>query len=173
MKSINALEIKRSYTIFILNFIFLTAFSILCIFLFFNASNREYELLDQKVKETEKLSSLRKEINVNFDLVLLRFKELSRYRTYNADELSKQSILLEDIQNANNKIKSLIDKKPVSSISFKLYEKMNNNVATMANLQDSLFTSRYSIESYRDQLDNCLKANRSAVTRIRSGRFGR
>lgn len=173
MKSINALEIKRSYTIFILHFISLTAFSIFCIFLFFVASNREYSLLDQKVKETEKLSSLRKEINVNFDLVLLRFKELSRYRNYNADELSKQSILLEDIQNANNKIKSLIDKKPESGISFTLYEKMNNNVAAMANLQDSLFTSRYSIESYRDQLNNCLKANRSAVTRIRSGRFGR
>lgn len=173
MKPINALEIKKSYTRFILHFIFLSLFSIFCIYLFFAASDHEYTLLDQKVKESEKLSSLRKEINTNFDLILLRFKELSRYRSYNANELSKQAILLEDIQNANYKIKDLIAKKPAPSLSFDLYEKLNNNVGAMANLQDSLFTSRYSIESYRDQLENCLKANRTAASRIRSGRFGR
>ncbi|GGI27603.1 hypothetical protein GCM10008119_28470 [Pedobacter mendelii] len=139
--------------------------------MFFVASDYEYALLDKKVKETEKLSFLRKEINTNFDLVLLRFKELSKYRSYNSDELSKQGILLEDIQSANYKIKDLIDKKPKASLSFDLYEKLNNNIGAMANLQDSLFTSRYSIESYRDQLNDCLRVNRSAVKKIRGGRY--
>lgn len=173
MKPINALEIKKSYTRFILNFIFLSGFSLFCIFLFFEASDQEYVLLEQKVNQTEQLSSLRKEINTNFDLILVRFKELSKYRSYNADELSKQGILLGDIQNANYKIKDLIAKKPAQSVSFDLYDKLNNNVGAMASLQDSLSDSRFSIESYRDQLNNCLKANRSAVKRIRGGRFGR
>ncbi|WP_316798425.1 hypothetical protein [Pedobacter frigidisoli] len=173
MRPINALEIRSSYWRFILSFTFLTAFSLCCIYLFFAASDKEYVLLEQKVKETEQLSSLRKEINTNFDLILLRFKELSKYRNYNADELSKQGILLGEIQNANYRIKDLIAKKPYSSISFDLYDKLNNNVGAMAGLQDSLSDSRFSIESYRDQLDHCLKANRTAVTRIRSGRFGR
>lgn len=173
MKPINAVEIRNSFTRFILNFVFLAAFSILCIFLFFAASDYEYGLLEKKVKETEKLSSLRKDINTNFDLILVRFKELSIYRNYNADELSKQGILLEDIQSANFRIKDLISKKPAASISFELYEKLNNNVGAMANLQDSLFTSRYSIQSYKEQLDDCLRATRSAASRIRSGRYGR
>lgn len=173
MKAINALEIKKSYTSFILHFIFLSGFSLFCIYLFFAASDREYVLLEEKVRETEQLSSLRKEINTNFDLILLRFKELSKYRNYNADELSKQGILLGDIQNANYKIKDLIAKKPQASISFDLYDKLNANVSAMAGLQDSLSDSRFSIESYRDQLDNCLKANRSAVSRIRGGRYNR
>ncbi len=173
MKPINALEIKKAYTSFIVNFIILATFSIFCIYLFFAASDYEYSIFKKKVEETEKLSLLRKEINTNFDLILLRFRELSRFRSYNADELSKQSILLEDIQNTNYNINSLISKKPYDSPSFDLYKKLNNNVGSMANLQDSLFTSRYSIESYRDQLNDCLRANKNAVNRIRLGRFGR
>ncbi|MCZ4223967.1 hypothetical protein [Pedobacter rhodius] len=173
MKPINAVEIRNSFTKFILNFVFLTAFSILCIFLFFAASDYEYALLDKKVKETEKLSSLRKDINTNFDRILVNFKELAIYRSYNAEELSKQGILLEDIQAANYKIKDLISKKPAPSVSFELYEKLNNNVGVMANLQDSLFTSRYNIQSYKEQLDDCLRATRSAASRIRNGSYGR
>ncbi len=173
MKPINAIEIKQAYTKFIINFVILTSFSIFSIFLFFAASDYEYSIFQEKVEETEKLSLLRKEINTNFDIILLRFRELSRYRSYNADELSKQSILLEDIQNTNYKINNLLNSKPYESPSFNLYKKLNNNVASMANLQDSLFTSRYSIESYRDQLNDCLRANKNAVARIRLGRFGR
>jgi hypothetical protein len=173
MKPINAFEIKRSYRIFILNFAILTIFSVACVFLFFAASDHEYVLLEKKVQEAEKLSSLRKEINSNLDLVLLRFRELSKYQTYNADELSQQSILLEDIQNTNFKIKELIKQKPGPTVSFDLYEKINNNIATMASLQDSLQVSRYTIESYRDQLNDCLKSRRATADRIGKGRFGR
>lgn len=171
MKPINALEIRKAYTRFALSFILVVSFSIFSVFLYFAASDYEYDLLDKKVREVEKLSSLRKDINTNFDLLLLRFQELSKFRSYDADEMSKQSILLEDIQNINFRIKDLISKKPESSISFDLYEKLNNNVSTMANLQDSLFTSRYSIESYRGQLNDCLNNNRKAANRIRGGRF--
>jgi len=172
MKPINAFEIKKSQRLFILYFILLSLFSVCCVFLFFAASDREYFLLEKKVKETDKLTLLRKEINTNFDLILLRFSELGKFNKYNADELSKQAILLEDIQNANYRIKDLIAKKPVASESFELYEKLNNNVGVMASLQDSLFDSRFSIQSYKDQLDDCLKINRAAISRIR-GRFGR
>jgi hypothetical protein len=173
MRPINAFEIKKSYKIFILNFSILTLFSIFCIFLFFAASDHEYALLEKKVQETEKLSSLRKEINSNLDHVLVRFRELSKYQTYNADDLSRQTILLDDIQNTNFKIKELISQKPKASISFDFYEKINNNIASMATLQDSLHDSRYTIESYREQLNDCLRSRRATADRIGRGRFGR
>ena len=173
MKPINAIEIRTAYTRFILNFVFLTFFSILCIYLFFAASDYEYTLLDKKVKETEKLSYLRKDINTNFDLILVRFKELAQYRDYNANEMSKQSILLSDIQSANNKIKDLISQKTQISPSFDLYAKINNNVGAMADLQDSLFQSRSDIQRYKERINDCQRANQSAAQKIRNGRFGR
>lgn len=173
MKPINAIEIRTAYTRFILNFVFLTLFSILCIYLFFAASDYEYTLLDKKVKETEKLSYLRKDINTNFDLILVRFKELAQYRDYNANEMSKQSILLGDIQSANNRIKDLISKKTQTSPSFDLYAKINNNVGAMADLQDSLIKSRGDIQRYKEQINDCQRANQAAATKIRNGRFGR
>lgn len=173
MRPINAFEIKKSYKVFILNFTILALFSVFCIFLFFAASAREYALLEEKVQETEKLSSLRKEINSNLDLVLLRFRELSRYQSYNPDELSQQAILLDDIQQTNYKIKELINQKSNPSLSFDLYEKVNNNIAVMATLQDSLHNSRFTIESYREQLNDCLKSRRAAANRVSRGRFGR
>ncbi|TCD07626.1 hypothetical protein EZ449_13905 [Pedobacter frigidisoli] len=173
MKPINALEIRKAYIKFISNFVFLTLFSILCIFLFFVAADFEYALLDKKVKEAEKLSYLRKDINTNFDLILVRFKELAQYRDYNANEMSKQGILLNDIQTSNNRIKDLISKKPEASASFDLYEKINNNVGAMADLQDSLLKSRGDIQRYKEQINDCQRANQSAANKIRNGRYGR
>lgn len=173
MKPINATEIRSAYAKFILNFVWLTCFSILSIYLFFLASDYEYTLLDKKVRETEKLSSLRKDINTNFDLILVRFKELAQYRNYNANEMSKQAILLNDIQAANNKIKDLTSNKTESGLSFDLYRKLNNNVGAMAGLQDSLNQSRYDIQRYKEQIDDCSRANQSAVKKIKNGRFGR
>jgi len=128
-------------------------------------------LLDKKVKETDKLSYLRKDINTNFDLIQVRFKELAQYRDYNANEMSKQSILLSDIQSANNKIKELISKKTAPSPSFDLYGKLNNNVGAMADLQDSLFQSRSDIQRYKERINECQKANQSAAQKIRNGRY--
>ncbi|MFC3561201.1 type VI secretion system TssO [Pedobacter jamesrossensis] len=173
MKPINAIEIRSAYIRFILNFVFLTLFSLFCIFLFFAASDFEYTLLDKKVKESEKLSYLRKDINTNFDLILVRFKELAQYRDYNANEMSKQGILLNDIQTSNNRIKDLISKKPEGSASFDLYEKINNNVGAMADLQDSLIKSRGDIQRYKEQINDCQRANQSAANKIRNGRYGR
>ncbi|MBC6112727.1 type VI secretion system TssO [Pedobacter fastidiosus] len=173
MKPINAIEIRSSYIRFILNFVFLTLFSLVCIYLFFAASDFEYTLLDKKVKESEKLSYLRKDINTNFDLILVRFKELAQYRDYNANEMSKQGILLNDIQTSNNRIKDLISKKPEVSASFDLYEKINNNVGAMADLQDSLIKSRGDIQRYKEQINDCQRANQSAANKIRNGRYGR
>lgn len=173
MKPINASEIRRSYRLFILNFLLLTICAILCIYLFFAASDKEYALLETKVAESEKLISLRKEINIKFDLILMRFKELSKFRTYNADELSKQAILLGDITDANAKLKELIAKKTEESPSFALYERLNNDVGAMALQQDSLSESRFRIESYREQLNDCARINKAAADKIRYGRFKR
>lgn len=171
MKPINALELNKSYRLFVLNFIVLIAFAILCMYLFFTASKYEYQILETEVKQTDQLLSKRKEINIKFDMILLRFKQLSKYTSINSQEINNQAIILEDIQNTNFKIKELVKKQQSDASSFLLYKKMSEDVGQMAAIQDSLFTTRFQIENIRSQMESCLKTNQNAADRLRAGRF--
>ena len=173
MKPINAQELSRSYRVFILNFILLTSFALICVYLFFASSKYEYEILEDKVKITDQLLYKRKEINTRFDMISLRFKELSRYTSINSEELNNQAILLEDIQNNNFKIKEMIKKQQLGRSSFLLYKKMADDVTQMAGIEDSLFTTRFQIENVRTQLESCLHTNQAAADKLRAGRFRR
>lgn len=173
MKPINAQELTKSYRLFILNFILLISFALICIYLFFSASKYEYQILEDKVKQTDQLLSKRKEINTRFDMILLKFKELSKYTSINSEELNNQAILLEDIQNNNFKIKEIIKKQQSAASSFLLYKKMSDDVTQMAGIEDSLFTTRFQIENIRTQLESCLHTNQSAADKLRAGRFRR
>lgn len=171
MQAINAEEIKKSMIFFIFQFVLFTLFSVFTIYLYFLAEDKEYHLLDQKVKETEELSAIRKDINYNLDFILLRFHELSAYKNYNADAFSKQDILIEDILTANQKIKDLVKTYPYTTSSFVIYDKLNTNISKMASLKDSLFSSRYAIESYKTQISDCISKNNTAINKIRKGKF--
>ncbi|PYF75491.1 type VI secretion system TssO [Pedobacter nutrimenti] len=171
MKPINAKELSRSYWLFVLNFMMLTAAAIFSIYLFFAASKHEYRLLEKEVKQTDQLLSKRREINDKFDVILLRFSQLSKYTSFNSEEMNNQAILLEDIQNANFKIKDLVKKESSETGSFLLYKKMTDDVAKMAGIQDSLFNTRFQIENVRTQLQSCLKTNQTAVGKLKAGRF--
>ena len=171
MKPINAQELNKSYRLFILNFISLTIFAVICVYLFFAASRFEYELLEKEVKQTEQLLSKRKDINTKFDMILLRFKQLSKYTSINSEEMNNQAIMLEDIQNTNFKIKDIIKKEKTTVSSFLLYKKMTEDISQMAGIQDSLFTTRFQIENLKTQLDACFKTNNNAAKKIRGGRF--
>lgn len=173
MKPINVQELNRSYKVFVVNFILLISFALLCVYFFFAASQYEYAILEDKVKQTDQLLAKRKEINTRFDMVLQRFKELSKYTSINAEEMNNQAILLEDIQNTNFKIKDIIKKQQATSSSFLLYKKMSDDVTQMAGIQDSLFTTRFQIENIRTQLESCLHTNQSAADKLRAGRFRR
>ncbi|MBB6498430.1 hypothetical protein [Pedobacter cryoconitis] len=173
MKPINALELNKSYRLFIFNFIALTVFAVLCVYLFFASSKYEYQLLEKEVKQTDQLLAKRKDINTRFDMILLRFKQLSKYTSINSEEMNNQAIMLEDIQNANFKIKEIIKKEQSPVSSFLLYKKMTDDVSQMAGIQDSLFTTRFQIENVKTQLDGCFKTNQSAAKKIRGGRFTR
>lgn len=173
MKPINAQELNKSYRIFVLNFVILTVFSILCVYLFFVSSKFEYRLLEKEVKQTDQLLSKRKEINTNFDVILLRIKQLSKYTDINSTEMNNQAILLEDIQNANFKIREVIKTEKEDQPSFLLYKKMTDDVAQMAGIQDSLFTTKFQIGNIKSQLSSCFKTNSEAANRIRNGKFRR
>lgn len=173
MKPINAQELNKSYRLFILNFISLTSFAVICVYLFFAASRFEYELLEKEVKQTEQLLAKRKDINTKFDMILLRFKQLSKYTSINSEEMNNQAIMLEDIQNTNFKIKEIIKKEKSTVSSFLLYKKMTEDVSQMAGIQDSLFNTRFQIDNLKSQLDACFITNSSAARRIRGGRFTR
>lgn len=173
MKPINAQELSKSYRLFIFNFIFLITFAVICVYLFFAASRFEYQLLEKEVKQTDQLLAKRKDINTKFDMILLRFKQLSKYTSINSEEMNNQAIMLEDIQNTNFKIKDIIKKEKSTVSSFLLYKKMTEDVSQMAGIQDSLFTTRFQIENLKTQLDACFKTNSTAARRIRGGRFNR
>jgi hypothetical protein len=172
MKPINAQELNRSYLVFFINFAALVAFSIFCLYLFIAAQNYEYSLLKDDAIRAEKLLLKRKEVNTQFDIILSRFNELSKFTFINAREMDNQASMLEDIQNANLKLKDLINHEQATS-SFLLYKKMTDDVNQMAGIQDSLFITRFKLESYKLQLGSCLKLNHSAENKLSFGSFRR
>jgi len=173
MKPINAQELNKSYVHFILNFVLLISSALLCVYLFFAASTFEYKILEDKVKQNQLLLSKRKEINTRFDVILMRFNQLSKYTSINSEEMNNQAILLGDIQNSNFKIKEIIKKEQSGASSFLLYKKMSDDVVQMAGIQDSLFNTRFQIENIRTQMETCVHTNQAAANRLRAGRFRR
>jgi hypothetical protein len=172
MKPVNSNDLRNAYLRFILYFVGLIAFSILTLYFFFLTSNREVAMLNEKVKESDNLIAVRSDINNNFDIILQRMQQLSQYTKMNAEEMNNQTLLLNDIQESNLKIQEKLQQNPVALKSFELYKKLSDNISTAANVKDSLYTTRFQIESLRSQLESCNRTNRSAVNKIR-GRFGR
>jgi biopolymer transport protein ExbB/TolQ len=172
MKPVNNRDLRNAYIRFILYFIILLVFSVLALYLFFLTSNREVAMLNERVKESDKLIAVRSDINNNFDIILQRMQQLSQYTNMNAEEMNNQTLLLNDIQECNLKIQDKLQQNPVNLKSFELYKKLSDNISTAANIKDSLYTTRFQIESLRSQLESCNRTNRSAANRIR-GHFGR
>jgi hypothetical protein len=172
MKPVNSSDLRSAYIRFILYFVALVAFSILTLYFFFLTSNREVTMLNERVKQSDNLVAIRSDINNNFDIILQRMQQLSQYTKMNAEEMNNQTLLLNDIQESNLKIQDKLHQNPVPLKSFELYKKLSDNISTVANVKDSLYTTRFQIESLRSQLESCNRTNRSAVNRIK-GRFGR
>lgn len=168
MKPINNRDLKSAYLNFILFFIILLVFSVVVVYSFFLTSNREVAMLNNRVKESEKLISVRNDINNNFDLILLRLAQLSQYTQLNSTELNNQSLLLNDIQESNLKIQALLQQNTLPLKSFELYKKLSSNISTVASIKDSLYTTRYQIESLRSQLQSCNKTNTTAIKTLRN-----
>jgi hypothetical protein len=171
MKPINAKELKRSYLLFAVSFIALAGFSIFCLYLFFAAQNYEYSLLQNEANRADRLLSKRKDINTQFDLILSRFNDLSQFSSINSEEMDNQAIMLEDIQKAVVNVKDLLKQQQQGSASFLLYKKMTDDVTQMAGIQDSLFNSRFQLESIKTQLESCLRINHSAENKLSFGIF--
>ncbi|QJD96543.1 hypothetical protein HH214_11980 [Mucilaginibacter robiniae] len=172
MKPENSSDLRNAYIRFILYFTTLIAFSILTLYCFFLTSDREVVMLNERVKQSDNLIAIRSDINNNFDIILQRMQQLSQYTKMNAEEMNNQTLLLNDIQECNLKIQGKLQQNPVALKSFELYKKLSDNISTEANIKDSLFTTRFQIESLRSQLESCNRTNKSAVNRIK-GRFGR
>lgn len=172
MKPVNNNDLRRSYINFILYFAAAITFSILIVFFFFVTTNREGVLLNERVKESDKLVSARNDINNNFDIILQRMQQLSQFAKMSSEELNNQSLLLNDIQEANLKIQARLQESNAHLKSFELYKKLSDNISVAAGIKDSLQTTRFQIESLRSQLASCNRTNTTAVNKIK-GRFGR
>jgi hypothetical protein len=171
MKPVNAIELKRSYIIFGVSFIVLAAFSILCLFLFFGAQRYERQLLLQRAERADQLLAKRRDINTQFDLIISRLNDLSRFTQINPEEMDNQAIMLQNVQDAVFRVNEILKQQQLQTPSFRLYQKMADDVSQMAGIQDSLFTTRFQLESMKAQLDACLRVNRSAGDKLSLGLF--
>jgi DNA repair ATPase RecN len=171
MKPINFRQLNKSYLVFFVNFISLGAFSVFCLYLFFLTQGYEYRLLKDNVSEADQLLSKRREVNSQFDLILARFNELSKFSKINSEEIDNQSLMLEQIHDANSKVISIIGQQHSPSESFLLYKKMTDDVAKMAGIQDSLLITRFQLESIKTQLESCVRVNRAATRKLSYGGF--
>ncbi|MET4080725.1 putative transcriptional regulator YheO [Pedobacter sp. UYP30] len=172
MKPVNSDDLRASYRKFFLLFALLLTFSVTSVYFYFLTSDREITLLDQKVKESDRLISIRNQINGDLELIVQRLQDLSAFTKMSSTERNNQSMLLNDIQDANQHIKGIIQQNKLPLKSFEFYQKLSDHVAAAAVVKDSLFTTRFQIESARAQLNLCQQANNAAVARLR-GRFGR
>jgi len=105
-------------------------------------------------------------------IILSRFNELSKFTSINSEEMDNLASMLDDIQNANFKVKDIIKQGPGTD-SFLLYKKMTDDVTQMAGIQDSLFNTRFQLESIKTQLGSCLRVNHSAEKELSLGLFRR
>jgi len=144
----------------------LLSFAILIVYFFFATAGRELDLLNARVKKTDQLIALRTDINNSFELILLRMQQLSQYAQINSQELGNQSQLLNDIQESNQHIQERLQSNPYPLKSFELYKKLSDDIETIATVKDSLFTTRYQIESLRSQLDACSRVNKTAINEL-------
>lgn len=166
MRPINAKELKRAYIVFGVNFMVLAGFSLLCLYFFFGARDYEYRLLQGDVDKAEQLLSKRRDINMQFELIISRFNDLSQFHTIDAQEMDNQATMLQDIQAANFKVKDMLKEADSDAPSFELYKKLSDDVGQMAGIQDSLFNTRFQLESIKGQLDACLRVNHSAEHKL-------
>jgi len=166
MKPVNNTDLNRAYRKFIMYLITLLGFAILIVYFFFATAGRELDLLNARVRKTDQLIALRTDINNSFELILLRMQQLSQYAQINSQELGNQSQLLNDIQESNQHIQERLQSNPYPLKSFELYKKLSDDIETIATVKDSLFTTRYQIESLRSQLDACSRVNKTAINEL-------
>jgi len=169
MKPINNRDILKAYRNFLLLFALLLVFSITGVYFFFLTSSQEIALLNKKVIESERLVTIRSDINNDFEQIMQRMQQLSDFSNMSSAELNNQTLLLNDIQEANQRIQNKLQQNEFPLKSFQLYQKLSNNINTAATIKDSLFTTRFMIESARQQLESCNKTNQSAITKIKKG----
>src|ERR1700744_2847350 len=155
MKPVNDRDLKRAYVTFLLYFATLLLFSILMVFFYFTTSNHEVAVLNDRIKETEKLITVRNEINNNFEIIIQRMQQLTEFNKMSPNEMNNESLLLNDIQDANQKIQARLQENQVPLKSFQLYKKLSDDISIAASIKDSLFTTRFQIESLRSQLTSC------------------
>jgi hypothetical protein len=171
MKPVNDRDLKHAYLTFLLYFITLLLFSVLVVFFYFITSNHEVAVLNDRIKESEKLIAVRNDINNNFDIILQRMQQLTEFNKMGPEEMNNENLLLNDIQDANQKIQARLQDNPPPLKSFQLYKKLSDDISIVASIKDSLFTTRFQIESLRSQLESCNKVNASAINKLRG--FGR
>ncbi len=171
MEPINKRELYLSYRRFIIHFALLLLFTLVSLFFFDRASDKEYVILAKRNDQIEQLISTRVEINRNFQLINRRFTELGEINSGQADQLAKQRILQNDIASSVGTITRLMDKigKIEGRPSVDLYKRLNEDVNRLSRLQDSLYTTKNVIENRHMQLSNCLESNKKAGDILRRG----
>lgn len=171
MKPLNIASLKKAYLQFVVHFLFLVAFTLLCLFFYFHTKHIDYDLLRQQSESALRETAIRKEINTEMERVELKFNWLSQFHDISAEETDDQYSTLASIRDANVKIKDLVARLDPQSNSYQLYKKLTEDLTVLAGTQDSLFGTRFQIASIKSQLDACLRTHRLAEDKLSKGAF--
>lgn len=170
MKPINSRDITRSYRNFILLFLLLLIFTVTGVYFYFLTSDHEVVLLNERAREADRLVAIRNDINYDFEKILQRMQQLSDYTSnLSASEMNNQTLLMNEIQETNQDIQNKLQTNLTLPKSFQLYQKLSSNITTAATVKDSLSTTRFMIESLRQQLETCNHTNETAIKKIKRG----
>lgn len=167
MKPVNQPELNRGYFHFIIHFVVLVLFVIMCTAGFFITSRQELKLLSAQAHRYDQQAYQREELTARFDQVLHKLRALSQYVNADARELSNQALLINGVQVENNRVRGLLEAgRGEPAPGHELYGKMTRQVVALASLKDSLSQTRFSTESLRQQLDACGLATKNAIKKL-------
>lgn len=169
MKPLNIITLKSSYKNFVIHFSLLILFSIICVFFYYQTKNADFILINKRLELVNKNEEARKGVDAELQVVRAKLTSISRAHFTNFEDLDNQYITLALVKEKVNKIGELIENMDTKTLRYGMYKRLSGDLTPMIVTQDSLFTTRFEIQSIKEQLDACLRTYNTAKSKLRGG----
>jgi hypothetical protein len=169
MKPLNIITLKSSYMSFLTHFSLLILFTIICIFFYYQAKNVDFLLINKRLELINKQEEARKEVDAELLMIRAKLASISRTHSTDYDDLDNQYVALALVKEKSSKISKLLGNMDTNTLRYGMYQRLSEDLTPMVVMQDSLFTTRFEIQSIKDQLDVCLRTYNVAKSKLRGG----
>lgn len=169
MRPINIVSLKASYINFVIHFTLLIAFSLCCLFFYYNTKKIDFLLINRRLELVNKQEEARKKVNAELLGIRKNLESISRVHSVNLEDLDDQYNALAIVKEKATKINELVTDMDPKTVNYSLYKTLSENLTPMVVTQDSLFMTRFEIQSIKEQLDACLRTYDVAKSKLRGG----